>query len=80
MGWAALASAGTTQFLHFGVTGPQVSKMQRALTARLQRPVPITSYYGPITRRAVMAYQRLQHLTVTGTVGVPTWHAVQIGL
>jgi hypothetical protein len=78
--WAALASAGPTQFLQYGVTGLRVVKIQCALTARLQRPVPITGFFGPVTRRAVMDYQAMLHLDVTGTVGVPTWRAIQTGL
>lgn len=77
--WTALLSAGSTRFLHDGSAGPWVRKVQRALTARLQRVVHITGTYGPPTRQAVKEYQEAVGLPPTGTVGQPTWHALQEG-
>lgn len=78
--WTALASAGPTRFLKLGSTGKRVRKVQRALTARLQRPVPVSGRYDVETRGDVIAYQRLLHMTQTGTVGPVTWTALHSGL
>lgn len=78
--WTALASAGPTQFLQLGSHGSRVRKVQRALTARLQRTVAISGSYDNATRNAVMDYQRLVGMSQTGTVGPPTWAALHHGL
>jgi peptidoglycan hydrolase-like protein with peptidoglycan-binding domain len=77
--WTALLSAGTTKPLQFGSTGPWVRKVQRTLTARLQRTVTISGVFGTRTRVAVRVYQRTVGLTPTGTVGPPTWRALRSG-
>ena len=78
--WTALLSAGHTQFLELGKVGPRVSRVQRALTAALRRPVAVTGRFNIRTRDAVRAYQVMVHLDPTGTVGAPTWAALQSGL
>jgi len=78
--WTALVSAGPTQFLRLGSRGPRVRKLQRALTARLQQTVTISGNFDASTRDAVLAYQTAQDMDATGTVGVPTWRALQAGL
>lgn len=78
--WTALASAGPTRFLEHGSRGPRVRKVQRALTARLQRTVAISGAYDSGTAKAVTAYQRVAHIGVTGTVGPVTWTALHAGL
>lgn len=77
--WTALLSAGNTRFLSHGSTGPYVRKVQRTLTARLQKTVVIDGDFDRSTRKKVRAYQRAVNLTPTGTVGVPTWRALQSG-
>jgi hypothetical protein len=77
--WAALISAGTTRPLHMGSTGPWVRKAQRALTARLQTPIAIDGVFGRSMRAAVFDYQRTVGLTLTGTMGPVTWHALRYG-
>jgi len=78
--WTALASAGPTQFLQIGSHGSRVRKVQRALTAHLQRTVAISGKYDVATRNAVLSYQKSLGMTPTGTVGVPTWRALQSGI
>lgn len=77
--WTALASAGSTDFLKLGSHGAKVRKVQRALTARLQRTIHISGSFNGRTQRAVKDYQRVLHLTQTGTVGGVTWNALQDG-
>jgi Rv2525c-like, glycoside hydrolase-like domain/Putative peptidoglycan binding domain len=78
-GWTALLSAGHTPFLKRGSTGAGVRKLQRSLTAALGRPVTIDGTFAHSTRQAVVDYQSSRGLTVNGTVGPPTWSALQAG-
>jgi murein DD-endopeptidase MepM/ murein hydrolase activator NlpD len=58
--------------LRYGARGPQVRTLQTWLT-RIGFTVPETGYFGPLTKRAVIRFQRAEHLRpVTGTVGVHT--------
>lgn len=77
--WTALTSAGPTQFLDIGSNGSRVRKVQRALTARLQRTVKISGKYDAATRRAVIAYQAAVGMNQSGTVGPVTWAALHAG-
>ncbi len=77
--WTALTSAGPTKFLDSGSRGSRVRKVQRALTARLQRTVDISGKYDAATRRAVLAYQGAVGMNQTGTVGPVTWTALHAG-
>lgn len=78
-GWAALISGGGTRFLSHGSSGPYVRKLQRTLTARLQTRVRIDGDFDRSARRKVRTYQRTVDLPPTGTVGKPTWRALQSG-
>ncbi|MGI8434932.1 MAG: glycoside hydrolase domain-containing protein [Nocardioidaceae bacterium] len=77
--WTALLSAGLTRVLHVGSTGPAVRKLQRALTASLQRTVTIDGTFGRATRRAVLDYQHAHALAATGRAERETWHALKSG-
>jgi peptidoglycan hydrolase-like protein with peptidoglycan-binding domain len=56
-----------------------VRKVQRSLTAALERTVAITGTFDWSTRRAVVSYQTTRGLPATGTVGPDTWRALQRG-
>jgi hypothetical protein len=77
--WAALLSAGSTAPVHRGSARPWVRKLQRTLTARLQKAVAINGVFGTSTRAAVLRYQKTVGLKVTGTVYAPTWRALRSG-
>jgi hypothetical protein len=77
--WTALTSGGSTAMLHLGSKNPCVRKVQRALIARLQQPLRINGVFDDTTAAAVKAYQRLVGMAATGTVGMPTWRALQAG-
>ncbi|GAB3755844.1 glycoside hydrolase domain-containing protein [Microlunatus parietis] len=77
--WTALLSYGSTPTLRSGASGPDVSRLQRALTAALGRTVGIDGSFGPITEQAVEDYQTARKLGVDGIVGAETWKALQSG-
>jgi D-alanyl-D-alanine carboxypeptidase (penicillin-binding protein 5/6) len=61
-----------------GAEGPLVEALQRTLNARLS-PSPelgADGDFGPVTRDAVLRFQREQKLPVTGEVDVATWTAL----
>lgn len=78
-GWTALLSAGRSPYLQPGATDEAVRKVQRSLTAALERTVAITGTFDQGTRRAVVSYQTTRGLPTTGTVGADTWRALQRG-
>jgi len=57
--------------LRYGSRGPAVSALQRAL-----RVTPVSGWFGPVTRTAVLDFQRRKRLPVTGVVDVRTWRAL----
>lgn len=77
--WTALLSGGTTRPLHSGSRGPWVRKVQRTLIARLQSTLRIDGLFGTDTEEGVRVYQTTVGLRPTGTVGLPTWRALQAG-
>jgi cell wall-associated NlpC family hydrolase len=67
----AAAEAAPAATLHVGSHGAQVTWVQRQLH------VPVTGYYGPQTRAAVLAFQHRQHIGVSGAVGPATMGRLQ---
>ncbi len=63
-----VASAGTSSpTLRIGSTGPCVAAVQRQLG------IHADGKFGPITRKAVMAFEKRHGLVVDGVVGRQTW-------
>lgn len=65
-------------FLVEGSSGGDITDLQNYLSAVAQRyeelqVIPVTGYFGPQTRNAVFAFQRLFGLPQTGAVGPATW-------
>lgn len=63
--------------LALGCDSEAVTRLQIALRARGYFEGPITGYYGPLTRAAVMRFQRDYRLTVDGIAGPRTMAAMQ---
>lgn len=59
--------------LRVGSTGPAVAALQRALR------VGADGQFGPLTRAAVVTYQRTRRLSVTGIVTTAVWQALIAG-
>lgn len=62
--------------LRYGAHGAAVKLMQQRLTALHYDPGTIDGQYGPNTRFAVWALQKVNHLTMSSTVGPKTWAAL----
>jgi peptidoglycan hydrolase-like protein with peptidoglycan-binding domain len=61
-----------TLALHLGSSGSQVTALQKLLTKLHFYSSPITGYYGPLTVKAVSAFQKANKISALGTVGPAT--------
>ena len=64
------SSTAARPVLHFGMTSPYVKVLQIELQV-----APVSGYFGPITKAAVVRLQRASRLPVTGVVDARTWAA-----
>ena len=71
------APTGITKNLGLGSWGTQVTFLQTILIQQGYLQVPATGYFGVLTRRAVMEFQRARNIMVTGFVGPLTRDALQ---
>lgn len=58
--------------MKMGLRGAEVTELQTLLKELGYYKGPITGYFGPLTRSALMAYQRAHGIEATGNVGVKT--------
>jgi hypothetical protein len=72
--WTALLARGSTPVLKVGSVGPDVSRLQRALTAAGRR-TPIDGVFSTKTAKAVAKLQRQDGLPATGVVTGAVWEA-----
>jgi murein DD-endopeptidase MepM/ murein hydrolase activator NlpD len=68
-----LAAASATKYptIRYGSEGPAVKRLQKLLHVK-----PVSGWFGPITKAAVMRFEKRHHLKVNGIVGKPTWRAI----
>jgi serine-type D-Ala-D-Ala carboxypeptidase (penicillin-binding protein 5/6) len=61
--------------LRVGAQGQRVEMLQRALNERLKPAVELSvdGEFGPVTRAAVIAWQKSQELAPTGEIGLDAW-------
>lgn len=71
----AISSSPST-WLRRPLRGPMVAELQRQLRAAGFDPGPADGYFGPVTERAVLAFQRAAGITVDGKVGPQTLGAL----
>jgi peptidoglycan hydrolase-like protein with peptidoglycan-binding domain len=74
----ATHAAGVRQqrpILRYGDRGPAVRTAQTLLSRHGYR-VPVTGFFGPITRRQVRRFQAARRIRTTGNVGPLTWAAL----
>jgi len=72
----SVANSAVAGHYHKGSRGPKVASIQYILKNKGYFHANITGYYGPITKRAVMAFQRDHGLAVDGVVGPKTKYAM----
>ncbi len=63
--------------LQQGSTGPAVVELQTLLTRAGYSPGTADGNFGPMTKTAVMSFQRARGLTADGIVGPMTWAALR---
>ncbi|MEW4282834.1 peptidoglycan-binding protein [Priestia koreensis] len=69
----------STGLLKQGSRGAAVQQVQQLLKSKGYFKANTTTYFGPITRDAVMNFQRANHLSVDGVVGSATLKALNGG-
>jgi peptidoglycan hydrolase-like protein with peptidoglycan-binding domain len=62
--------------LSIGAQGTSVQQLQNMLATLGYLHGPADGAFGPVTRAAVMTFQRAHHLTADGIVGPQTWNAL----
>lgn len=68
----AASSAPITSLLKVGSTGAQVTKLQQVLVAEGYLKAAPTGYFGPLTRAAVIAFQKAKGIDQVGYTGPAT--------
>jgi hypothetical protein len=77
--WTVLLAEGRNTLVKRGSVGDAVRRVQRGLTAALDRKVAVTGVFGKGTTSAVMRYQGARGLPRTGVVGPETWAELEAG-
>ena len=78
--WVALLSEGAKPVLKIGSAGPDVRRLQRALSAAdPQAHVTATGVFDATTDAALRAWQERNGLTVTGVAAPNTWQKLWKG-
>lgn len=77
--WTALLAEGRSPVLKRGSASHDVRRLQRALTAALDRKVPQTGLFDGRTTTWVVRYQRARGLAQTGVVDPATWTDLEAG-
>ncbi|MEU9272922.1 peptidoglycan-binding protein [Streptomyces sp. NPDC048251] len=75
--WYAGISRTRDTELGYGAAGPEVAEAQCLLRRAGISPGGIDGMFGPLTQRAVKAFQTGAGLAVDGTVGPDTWKALR---
>jgi hypothetical protein len=70
------ASTPTIRDLIAGCTGPDVREVQKALNSRAKAGLNPDGVFGPLTRTAIINFQRANQLLVDGIVGPQTRHVL----
>jgi peptidoglycan hydrolase-like protein with peptidoglycan-binding domain len=75
VGGVGLGTSGADSYpwLRIGARSEAVKVLQQRLIDKGERPGPVDGWFGPVTRRAVVRYQRANGLIVDGIVGPQTW-------
>jgi hypothetical protein len=77
--WTALLAQGPTPLVKRGSVGDSVRRVQRSLTAALDRRVRVSGVFRAGTTRAVRQYQRSRGVERTGVVTKALWADLKAG-
>lgn len=77
--WTVLLAEGRSPVLKRGSASQDVRRLQRALTAALDRKLPLTGVFDGRTARSVVRYQSGRGLPRTGVAAGATWDDLQAG-
>ena len=77
--WTVLLAEGKAPVLKRGSVGEPVRRVQRGLTAALDRKVAVTGVFDAATTSAVLAYQQRRGLVRTGVMADDTWAQLVAG-
>jgi hypothetical protein len=77
--WTVLLAEGKAPVLKRGSVGEPVRRVQRGLTAALNRKVAVTGVFDAATTNAVLAYQQRRGLVRTGVMADDTWAQLVAG-
>ena len=77
--WTVLLAEGPHSLLNRGSAGHSVRRLQRGLTAALDRKVAATGVFDAGTTTAVLRYQRARGLAPTGVVTRDVWAELEAG-
>lgn len=77
--WTALLADGKGILVKRGSVGDPVRRVQRGLTAALDRLVAVTGVFNAGTTKAVVRYQRRLGLAATGVMDPATWAELKAG-
>lgn len=70
LGVATDCSLAVNQALNYGMTNPEVIKLQNFLNAHQGSALPATGFFGPLTRAAVSAFQRTYAADILAPIGL----------
>src|SRR3954465_956346 len=76
---STLAPGTSGGMLHEGSKGPEVLALQKALAAAGFNPHGFDGSFGPKTKAALIAFQRVGGIVVDGRAGPQTWKALKGG-
>jgi len=77
--WVALLSAGSRGVAKLGSASQAVWRLQRALTAAIREPVPVTGVFDATTAHAVATYERAHGLARTEVADADIWSRLHRG-
>lgn len=77
--WTVLLAEGSNPVVKRGSVGDPVRRLQRGLTAALDRRLRVSGVFDAATTGAVLRYQRARELPATGVVTRATWAELEAG-
>ncbi|MDN5895824.1 MAG: DUF1906 domain-containing protein [Nocardioides sp.] len=77
--WVKIHTEGPTRTVKRGSVGPLVRRLQRALTAATNKPVPVTGVFNARTEAVTKSWQRNVKLRRSGVINTAAWARLRAG-